>query len=381
MPCFQAQPLRLVFKTFRYVLIAFVWAGPAGSNAAGLQTERIALPAGFSINVYADDVPNARQMALSPGGVLFVGTREAGKVYAVVDQDRDGRADKVYTIATDLFMPSGLAFRDGDLYVAEVHRIIKFEGIESRLASPPRPQVVYDELPSQAHHGWKFIAFGPDDMLYVPVGAPCNICKPREPYGTILRMKPDGSDAVVYARGIRNSVGFTWHPITKEFWFTDNGRDSLGDDSPPDELNRVSGPGMHFGFPYVHGADILDPQFGRGADPHDYIAPAQNLGPHVAPLGLEFYTGSQFPSEYHGVLFIAEHGSWNRSRKIGYRITMVRLEANTRSVGYEAFATGWQIGETNWGRPVDLELMEDGSMLVSDDEAGVIYRISYSPQS
>ncbi|MCS7082602.1 MAG: sorbosone dehydrogenase family protein [Bacteroidetes bacterium] len=350
---------------------------PQRQTASRLPLERIKLPSGFVISVFADNLPNARSMVLSPRGILFVGTRTAGRVYAVVDENRDGRADRVYTIAQGLNMPNGVAFRDGSLYVAEVNRILRFDNIENRLENPPQPVVVTDKLPSDRHHGWKFIAFGPDGKLYVPVGAPCNICEREDPYATILRMDPDGSNVEVFARGVRNTVGFDWHPVTRELWFTDNGRDWMGDDLPPDELNRAPGPGLHFGYPYCHGRNISDPEYGRRRPCSAFVPPVQELGPHVAALGMRFYTGSLFPAEYRNQIFIAEHGSWNRSTPIGYRLTLVRLEGN-RAVSYEVFAEGWLGPDGSvWGRPVDVLVMPDGSLLVSDDHAGAIYRITY----
>ncbi|GIV58626.1 MAG: sorbosone dehydrogenase [Rhodothermaceae bacterium] len=350
-----------------------------------LDLDKIKLPPGFEISVFAEGLPNARSLRLTPGGTLFVGTRREGKVYAVRDTDGDYVADEVYTLAEGLNMPNGVAFRDGALYVAEVNRILRYDDIENHLADPPEPVVVYDDLPSDRHHGWKYIDFGPDGKLYVPVGAPCNICDEGDPYAAILRMNPDGTDVEVFARGVRNTVGFTWDPLTGEMWFTDNGRDNIGgrnqditDNSPPCELNHAPRPGMHFGYPYVHGRAILDPEFGAGHDPADYTPPAQELGPHVAPLGVEFYTGAMFPEEYRNQIFIAEHGSWNRRQKIGYRVTLVRLDEHRRPTSYEPFAEGWLEGNDNWGRPVDLELMPDGSMLLSDDQNGVVYRITYT---
>ncbi|QXD17055.1 sorbosone dehydrogenase family protein [Rhodocaloribacter litoris] len=354
-------------------------------NPRDVDLDKIKLPPGFEISIFAEDVPNARSLRLTPGGTLFVSTRREGKVYAVRDTDGDYVADEVYTLAEGLNMPNGIAFRDGALYVAEVNRILRYDDIERRLADPPEPVVVYDDLPSDRHHGWKYIDFGPDGKLYVPVGAPCNICDEGDPYAAILRMNPDGSDVEVFARGVRNTVGFTWDPLTGEMWFTDNGRDNIGgqnqditDNSPPCELNHAPRAGMHFGYPYVHGRAILDPEFGAGHDPADYTPPARELGPHVAPLGLEFYTGEMFPGEYRNQIFIAEHGSWNRRQKIGYRVTLVRLDENRRPTSYEPFAEGWLEGNDNWGRPVDLELMPDGSMLLSDDQNGVVYRITYT---
>jgi glucose/arabinose dehydrogenase len=278
--------------------------------------------------------------------------------------------------------PNGVAVSGTDLYVAEISRILRYDGVAApdgrRLENPPEPVVVTDDLPTEEHHGWKFIDFGPDGKLYVPVGAPCNICNREEPFATILRMNRDGSNREIVARGVRNTVGFDWHPDTGELWFTDNGRDWMGDDRPPCELNRVTDAGQHFGYPFVHGDDLLDPEFGSGKDPSDYRAPAQELGPHVAPLGMEFYTGTMFPEEYRGDVLIAEHGSWNRSDKIGYRVTRVRLNDAGEATDYRPFASGWLQGEENWGRPVDLEILPDGSLLVSDDQTGAIYRITYA---
>ncbi len=308
--------------------------------------------------------------------MLFVGTRDEGRVYAIVDRNGDQKANEIITIARGLSMPNGIAYRDGSLYVAEVSRILRFDNIVDRLYNPPKPVVVNKTFPRERHHGWKYIAFGPDGLLYVPVGAPCNVCEKKDGrYASIMRMKPDGKDLEIFASGVRNTVGFDWHPETKELWFTDNGRDWMGDDRPPDELNRAPKKGMHFGFPYCHG-DILDPSYGKHRDCSQYTPPAIKLGPHVAALGMKFYTGEQFPAEYRNQIFIAEHGSWNRTRPIGYRITLVRLDKN-RAVSYETFAEGWLDGMTAWGRPVDVLVMPDGALLVSDDRAGAIYRISY----
>jgi len=317
-------------------------------------------------------------MALSKGGILFVGTREVGgKVYAVVDSDNDFKADEVVVVASGLNMPNGVAVKDDDLYVAEVNRILKFENIEENFRYNPAPQVISDDFPSERSHGWKFIRFGPDGKLYIPVGAPCNICLSEDGrFASITRMNSDGSEFEVFAHGIRNTVGFDWHPTTYELWFTDNGRDMMGDDIPPDELNHAPQIGLHFGYPFFHGGDIPDPEFGQGKNPSDYTPPAQKLGPHVAALGMRFYTGNMFPEEYRNQIFIAEHGSWNRSEKIGYRIMLVRLNGN-QPVSYEPFAEGWLKGDSVSGRPVDVQQMPDGSLLIADDYAGVIYRIAY----
>ncbi len=350
-----------------------------GSPVSGnqdLPLNKIRLPDGFKISIYASDVPGARSMALGPNGTLFVGTR-VGKVYAIVDRNRNNRADEVITVARGLRMPNGVAFRGGALYVGEVSRVLRYDNIEARLSNPPTPVVVNDTFPGDRHHGWKFIRFGPDGQLYVPVGAPCNVCERSDGhYALIMRMNPDGTGLEVFARGVRNTVGFDWHPETKTLWFTDNGRDWLGDDVPPDELNHAPRKGLHFGFPYCHGGDISEPEFGEKHACEEFVPPAMKLGPHVAAIGMRFYTGMMFPDRYRNQIFIAEHGSWNRSTPIGYRVTLVRLEEN-RAVTYEVFAEGWLQGNAAWGRPTDVLVMPDGALLVSDDRAGVIYRIVY----
>jgi len=338
---------------------------------------KIRLPPGFSIDVYAE-VSKARSLELAPDGTLFVGNRSGDSVYAVLDPDRDHEADDLVTVASGLRMPNGVALRGGDLYVAEVGRVWRFPGILGTLPEIPKKELVSDAFPTDEHHGWKFIAFGPDDKLYVPVGAPCNICKTDyDTYSNIMRMDPDGSNLEMYVKGVRNTVGFDWHPVTKELWFTDNGRDRMGDNSPPDELNRVTEKGQHFGYPYCHGGFVADPKYGDEAACDEFVPPVQRLGPHVAALGVEFYEGSMFPEAYRGQAFIAEHGSWNRSEKIGYRVTLVRLDDEHRATSYEVFARGWLQGESAWGRPVDVEVMDDGSLLVSDDAAGAVYRITH----
>jgi len=346
------------------------------ANVQAIDLAHIRLPPGFRIEIYADDVPNARQMARGADGVLYVGTRSAGAVYAVVDADGDYRADAVKRIAHGLNMPSGVAWRNGSLYVAEVQRVLRFDDIGSRLDDPPSPVVVTDDLPHDRHHGWKSIDFGPDGWLYVPVGAPCNVCLRDPPYATIQRMQADGSARETWVQGVRNSVGFAWHPDTGEMWFTDNGRDMLGDDRPSCELNRVTQQGQHFGFPYVHGGDVPDPGYSVPADAPDFTPPALKLGAHIAPLGVLFYTGQQFPAAYRGSMLIAEHGSWNRSEPVGYRLVHVTLNGSEVE-RQEVFASGWLRNEQVSGRPVDLEQLPDGSVLVSDDEAGAIYRIRY----
>ena len=338
--------------------------------------ERLQLPPGFHISVYSADVPNARELAVGSSGTVFVGSRSAGKVYALSDDDHDARAETVRVIASGLNMPVGVAFRDGDLYISAVSQILALRDIENHLEHPPQPAVVVSDLPTETHHGWKFIAFGPDGKLYVPIGAPCNICD-REGYAKILRMNADGSEREDVAFGIRNTVGFDWQPGSKQLWFTDNGRDMLGDDLPSDELNRVSRTGEHFGYPYCHQGDTLDPEFGKGKDCKEYVPPVLKLGAHVAALGMRFYTGKMFPSTYRGAAIIAEHGSWNRTEKSGYRVMSARING-TKVVGYEPLIDGFKEQEKSWGRPVDVLIMPDGSLLVSDDQAGAVYRLTYS---
>ena len=349
--------------------------------SGSLPLQNLHLPEGFKIDVYAEGVDGARSMAMGDDGTLFVGTRNDKTVYALKDTDGDYRADMIKILDSTLEVPNGIAFRDGALYVAEVGRLLRYPNIEANLESLPEPQIVYDDYPTEFHHGWKYIAFGPDGKLYVPVGAPCNICDSTgvdERYGTITRMDPDGSNREIYARGVRNTVGFTWHPETGELWFTDNGRDMMGDDVPPCELNRVVEAGQHFGYPFCHGGTIADPEFGDQRPCSDFVPPVQTLGAHVAPLAVTFYRGSNFPEAYKQYAFIAEHGSWNRSSKVGYRISLVKLEGN-KAVSYETFIDGWLNDATQeaFGRPVDMLVLKDGSMLISDDYGDAIYRVWY----
>ena len=339
----------------------------------------IKLPPGFRISYFAQGVKGARELAQGPDGTVYVGSNAAGKVYALPDKNRDGRADQVITLASGLNSPNGVAVRNGALYVAEINRITRYDNIARSLSKPPKPVVVYNQLPDKEWHGARYIAFGPDGLLYVPVGAPCNSCEPEKPiFGTINRLRPDGTNFQNFALGVRNTVGFDWHPVTKEMWFTDNGRDMLGDDLPPDELNRAPKAGMHFGFPYYFAGDIMDPELGPGRSPADYVAPARKLGAHVASLGMKFYGGQKFPAAYRNQIFIPEHGSWNRSKKSGYRVSLARLDAKGQKVlSYETFAEGWLQGEKSWGRPVCLLVLKDGSMLVSDDQGDAVFRISY----
>lgn len=349
----------------------------ARADADGLPLETINLPPGFSIQLYAR-APGARSLCLSPSGTLYIGTLEEGRVYAAIDRDGDLYAEQVYTLLRGRTMPNGVAFRNGSLYVAEVSRIIRLDGVEAHLGDPPAPVLVRDGLPTDRAHGWKYLSFGPDGKLYFNQGMPCNVCLPPGPlYGTILRMDPDGSNLEAYARGVRQSVGHDWDPTTGDLWFTDNGRDNLGDDVPPEELNHAPHMGMHFGFPYCHGGEVLDPEFGRGHSCGEFTPPALKLSAHTAPLGMHFYTGTAFPARYRGGIFIAQHGSWNRSSKVGYQVIFVPM-AGGKPQGFDVFARGWLQRQQAWGRPVDVEVMPDGSLLVSDDGAGAVYRIAYA---
>lgn len=365
--------MSLLAKASTLLLIVMLAACSKDSPSS---LDKIKLPPGFKIEVYANNVPNARQMALGDKGTLFVGSRDAGKVYAIVDDPQNKSQKKVLTIAKGLNLPVGVAFKNGALYVSTVEKILRFDDIENQLYHPPKAAIVNATFPTETHHGWKFIAFGPDGWLYVPVGMPCNACLLKDPrFGTIMRMKPDGSDLEIFARGIRNSVGFDWDPKTKDLWFTDNGKDMMGNDIPPDELNHAPQKGMDFGFPFCHGKNIMDPEFGKPNYCEQLTPAAVELGPHVAALGMRFYTGTMFPKQYQGNIFIAEHGSWNRDTPIGYRITMVDPTKGQDS--YQVFAQGWLQNGKAWGRPADVLVMKDGSLMVSDDAGDAIYRISY----
>jgi glucose/arabinose dehydrogenase len=352
-------------------------AAPADKTAAILNG--LKLPKGFRIAVYADNVQTARSMAVSDSGIVYVGSRKAGKVYALVDADKDGVAEKVVTIAEGLQNPIGVTLLNGALYVAEISRIVRFDNIDATYAAKPAYKVVKADLPKETWHGEKFIKAGPDGKIYVPIGAPCNTCnKEDQPYSKIWRMNADGSNFEEYARGIRNTVGFAWHPQTREMWFTDNGPDMMGDNSPSCELNVAPKAGMHFGFPYCHGGVLPDPEFGKLQACEQFVQPVAKLGPHVAPLGLGFYTGTQFPQQYRNNLFIAEHGSWNRDNKIGYKVSLVTLY-NSKVVSTTTFIDGFlRDGDEVVGRPVDIAVLADGSMLVSDDHGGRIYRVTYA---
>jgi len=363
------------FKSFIVMLALSLCLGTAQADV-GLGA--IKLPPGFRIEIFTDQTPGARSLALGEDGTVYIGSMQEGKVYAARDGNRDGKADRVHTLASGLNMPNGVAVLDGDLYVGEISRITKLKDIARHLENPPVAEVVYEGYPKDVHHGWKYLRVGPDRKLYVPVGAPCNICNPsQEIYATLTRLDPDGKNLEIYAKGIRNTVGFDWHPDNKDIWFTDNGRDWLGDDAPPDELNTAPKADMHFGYPYCHGKEIADPEFGKLKSCTHFSPPAWTFPAHVAALGMRFYTGTQFPAEYRGQLFVAQHGSWNRSTPQGYKVVVVRFEGG-KPVGDQAFAEGWLNPDgTAIGRPVDILQMPDGALLVSDDKRGAVYRISY----
>ena len=348
-----------------------------GCGNAQSNINSISMPPGFKISVYASGIEGARSLALGDNGIVFVGSRSEGRVYALVDENGDGKKITVLTVASNLDTPNGVAYHNGSLYVAEISRILRYDNILENLNQSKPPVVVYDMLPKERHHGWKFIAIGPDEKLYVPVGAPCNICASEdERFASIMRMNLDGSEVEVFAHGVRNTVGFDWHPLSGELYFTDNGRDWLGDDLPPDELNHAPIKGMHFGYPYYYGDNLADPEFKEQPQIPSLSKPAMKLEAHVVPLGMRFYTGEMFPEEYKNQIFIAEHGSWNRTSLIGYRILLVRLQ-DGKPISQEVFAHGWSNSAVPWGRPVDVLVMPDGALLVSDDRANAVYRISY----
>ncbi|MCX2560901.1 PQQ-dependent sugar dehydrogenase [Acetobacter farinalis] len=352
-------------------------ASGGGSALAAPEPDQLRVLAGFHIAVFSDQVPGAREIALGAQGTVFVGTMGQGVVYAV-STDKAGRATKVRTLARGLDMPVGVAFHQGALYVSEPRRIVVLRDIEHHLDAPPAPQTVADSLPYRGgDHSWKFIAFGPDGRLYVPIGAPCNICDVGHDFGRLLSMRSDGTDRQDVAFGIRNTVGFTWQPGTGALWFTDNGRDNLGDTLPSDELNRVSHPGESFGYPYCHQGTLPDPEFGMQRSCREFTPPALLLGAHVAALGLRFYGGSQFPKALQGALMIAEHGSWNSSALVGYQVVAVRFGADGKPQTPEVLVSGFRQGQRVWGRPVDVQPMADGSVLISDDLSGALYRLTY----
>jgi glucose/arabinose dehydrogenase len=355
--------------------LAPVSAFPVPTPADQLPTPRLRVPEGFKVETWASDVLDARMMREGAKGTLFVSSLfVANKVYAIVDK---GGRREVKVVVDGAALPNGVEFKDGALYVATPRKILRFDDIENRLDSPPTPVVVYDGFPPSSQHGWKVLKFGPDGKLYAPVGAPCNICVPDKDYARILRMKPDGTGVETVAAGVRNSVGFDFDPRSGDLWFTDNQRDWISDDMPLDELNHVTRPGrQHFGFPYCHSGLMVDPEFGGGRQCSEFSPPAALLGAHAAPLGMRFYTGRMFPEKYQGAIFIARHGPWNRARKDA-DVAVAFLNDRREVVTVEPFLTGFVQDDEYVGRPVDVHVMKDGSLLVSDDHNGAIYRVSY----
>lgn len=348
------------------------------SNNVKNVLNQLQLPVGFTISIYAENVPNARTLAISESGIVYVGTRQQGDVYALEDFDKDGFAEKRYILASDLNMPNGVAYKDGSLYVAEVNRIIRFDHIDPPLNTAPEAVAIYTQLPSDQHHGWKYLRFGKDNRLYTTVGAPCNIClSEKEIYASLIRLNRDGSGFEIIARGVRNSVGFDWQPETNQLFFTENGADYLGDDLPPDELNKWTQKGQHFGYPFCHAGNILDLELAGEKQCQQFIAPEWKFKAHIAPLGMKFYTGQQFPPSFQNQLLVAQHGSWNRSKPQGYQIALVQFKQG-KAVSEQVFISGWLTEDDKvLGRPTDILQMPDGSILIADDTLGVIYHVEY----
>ena len=385
--------LGIVLVPFAVAAWAVVPGQQPPTTQAPIDLTALKLPPGFSISVFAENVPSAREMVVSPKGTVFVGSMSSRNVYALIDSNRDHKVDEIKPIAipAGLNQPSGIALRNGSLYVVTTTRILRYDDIENHLDAPPEPATVYDKLPNRGGHTWRFAAFGPDGLLYVGIGSPCNVCEnPDEPrLASIIRLKADGSGMEVFANGVRNTVGFDWHPQTRELWFTDNGRDNLGDDVPNDELNVAPKPGMDFGFPYCHQGSVKDPDFGDKKPCSSTTPPAGLMGPHVASIGMRFYTGTMFPASYRNAIFIAHHGSWNRSQPIGYRVMVARVDAAAHKMtSLEPFVDGFLKGVRGTpsagratgdasARPADVLVMPDGSLLISDDQGRRIFRVTY----
>ncbi|MDT8364618.1 MAG: PQQ-dependent sugar dehydrogenase [Nitrosomonas sp.] len=359
---------------FFYCLLLQALTFHVYAQTASLPLEKINLPPGFTISVWAQ-AADARTMTLGDNGTVFVGSRSAGKVYAVTQNNGERR---VRVIADKLKEPTGVTFLDGALYVSAPGHVLRFSDIEQNLESPTDPEQIPVTLFDKNKHGPGYFAAGPDGRLYLSVIAPCNVCETApDQFALIASMLPDGSNLEIFARGVRHSVGFDWHPISKTLWFSDISRNWMGDNLPPDELNHAPQKAMHFGFPYCHGSIVLDPKFGAKRGCEKFTAPALDLDPHVRPMGVRFYTGNLFPEQYHQQIFVAEYGSWNRREKTGYQIESLQIK-DGQAINKQIFASGWLSQDNEaWGRPVDLLIMPDGAMLVSDDLAGVIYRIDY----
>jgi glucose/arabinose dehydrogenase len=347
---------------------------PIAAAVDKLPTAKLKVPAGFNIEVYAAGMANARSLAEGDKGTVFVGSRLVGNVYAIAN--KDGKRS-VKVLASGLYRPNGVAFRNGTLYIAELSKVSKIDKVEDSLDSPAKLTMIYDNLPKDEAHGWKFIAIGPDNKLYVPVGQPGNNVLHDDAHGQIRRMNLDGSGVEVVARGVRNTVGFDWNPETKQLYFTDNGRDWMSEDVPEDELNRVTKVGEHFGAPYCLQGNITDPEFGWGHSCSEFTPPVGLMGPHSASLGMRFYTGNMFPKSYKNAIIVARHGSWNRSKKVGGDVVVVKLNKDGTVKSMEPLITGFLEDNKYIGRPVDVLQMKDGSLLVSDDWNGAVYRVTY----
>lgn len=362
-------------KTGAGFSLAPVSAFPVPTAAEALPTSKLKAPPGFKVETWASDVLDARMMRRGDKGTVFVSSLfVANKVYAIVDH---GGRREVKTIVSGLALPNGIEFHKGALYVATAKQILRYDDIEDHLDDPPKPVVVYDKFPGEGAHGWKFLKIGPDEKLYVPVGAPCNICEPDANHARIFRMDLDGSHVETVAEGVRNTVGFDFDPRSGDLWFTDNQRDWISDEMPLDELNHVTRPGQHFGFPYCHSGLLVDPEFGKGHSCDEFVKPAALLGPHAAPLGMRFYDGKAFPEAYRGAIFIARHGPWNRALK-NADVVVAYLNERREVVSVEPFLSGFVEDNEYLGRPVDVLVMPDGALLVSDDHNGAIYRVSYT---
>jgi glucose/arabinose dehydrogenase len=354
--------------------LAPVPAPPIAASVDKLPVDKLKLPKGFNIEVYASGIPDARSIRIGDKGTVFIGNRVQDKVYAIVE--KDGKRT-VKVIASGLYRPNGLAFHNGTLYIAELSKISKIDKIEDNLDNPPKPTVIYDNLPKDEAHGWKFMALGPDNKLYFEVGQPCNNCIPSDAHGQIRRINLDGTGMEVVARGVRHSVGFDFHPVSKELYFTDNSRDWLSEDLPNDELNRVTKIGQHYGSPYCYQGNLPDTEFGWGRSCSEFVPPVALMGPHAASLGMRFYNGTMFPAEFRGQILVARHGSWNRSNKFGGDIALVKLNKDGSVKSVEPFITGFLVDNKYIGRPVDVQPMKDGSLLISDDYDGAVYRVTY----
>ncbi|QSX36658.1 PQQ-dependent sugar dehydrogenase [Shewanella sedimentimangrovi] len=348
--------------------------GAMGAAEAATQSIMITVTKGFGLTLYASDVGDAKQLALGSDGTLFVGSGKSGTIQALVDSNQDGRVDKRYTIAKGLENPSAIAFHDGSLYVALEDRIVRYVDIEQRLRRPGRPKEVYDRLPSESRKSDRAMAFGPDGRLYVAIGAPCNVCESEAPFGSIIAVNVDSGASEQIATGVRSVHGFDWSPLDGKLWFVDTGRDWMGDNLPPDEVNRVEQKGAHYGFPYVHATDILEPAYEKPEN-LKVTPPVFELPAHVSPMGALFYRGGQFPESYRQQLFIAENGSWNRSSKIGYQIVVLSLEGN--KVLKRETLVSFLDGEFPVARPHSMVMAADGSLYISDDLKGNIYRLYY----